>query len=149
MITRQKMSRPSHWPKVGYTKCHRACDGRTNCLSLTSDHHSRARDADVIFFQPEFVMTLSVTFCRTDDSKKKVMTKWLIKRWLLKWHEACIGPHQSFEHLLWLSQLSTWRWYGFYFSKIFVWHWQWHFAALHKVTDWNVKINRCFYVKKN
>ena len=32
------------------------CAGRNNCLSLTSDHHSRARDADINLFQPEFVM---------------------------------------------------------------------------------------------
>ena len=37
-----------------------------NCMSLTSDHHSRARDADIILFQPQFVMTMSVTFCRFD-----------------------------------------------------------------------------------
>ena len=64
------MSLPSDWPRVGCTQCHQACDGRNNCLSLISDHHSRARDADIILFQPEFVMTMSVTFCKIDHSKK-------------------------------------------------------------------------------
>ena len=40
------------------------------CLSLISDHHSRARDADIILFQPKFVITMSVTFWKTDHSKK-------------------------------------------------------------------------------
>ena len=35
-------------------------------------------------------MTISVTFCRTDHSKKKVMTKNLTKRWLLKGHQALL-----------------------------------------------------------
>ena len=30
--------------------------------SLTSDHHSRAHDANIILFQLEFFMTMSVTF---------------------------------------------------------------------------------------
>ena len=68
---RLKMSRPSDRPRVGCTQCHQACDGCTNCLRLASDHHSRARGADMILFQQEFVMTMSVTFCQTDHSKKK------------------------------------------------------------------------------
>ena len=67
---RLKMSRPSDRPKVACTKCHPACDGRNNCLSLISDHHSRARDADTVLFQLEFFMTMSVTFCKTGHSKK-------------------------------------------------------------------------------
>ena len=76
--------------------------------------------------------------------RKKVMTKWVTKRWSQKCHEACIGQNNRFEyHLwlsqlstwrfeyhLWLSQLSTWRWYGFCFNPIFLWHWKWHFPAL-------------------
>ena len=46
---RLKMSRPSDWPRVGCTQCHQACDGRNNCLSLTSNPYSRARDADIYF----------------------------------------------------------------------------------------------------
>ena len=68
---RQKMSRPSDWPRVGCSKCHQACDSRTNCLSLTSDHHSRARDYDLNLFQSKIVLTISMTFCRTDHSEKK------------------------------------------------------------------------------
>ena len=54
------MSQPSDWLRDGCTQCHQACNGRTNCLSLASDHHSRARDAGKILFQPKFVMTMSV-----------------------------------------------------------------------------------------
>ena len=65
---RPKMSRPSDWPRVG---CTQACDGRTNCLMLASDRYCRAsRDADMILFQPQFFITMSVTFCKTDHSKK-------------------------------------------------------------------------------
>ena len=58
-------------------KCYQARDGRTYFLSLIS------RDADMILFQSELVMTISMTFCRTDHSNK-IMTKWLLKRWFLK-----------------------------------------------------------------
>ena len=33
--------------------------------------HSRARDADMILYWSKFVTIMSVTFCRTDYSKKK------------------------------------------------------------------------------
>ena len=59
---------------IAVTKCHQACDGRTNCLSLISDHHSKARNADMILFLQDFVMTMSVTFSVTTDHSKKVMT---------------------------------------------------------------------------
>ena len=39
-------------------------------VAPTSDHWSRALDTDMILFQPEFVMTMSVTLCRTDHRKK-------------------------------------------------------------------------------
>ena len=39
-------------------------------LGLTSDHHSKARDTDIILFQRKFVKTMSVTFCRINHSKK-------------------------------------------------------------------------------
>ena len=44
----------------------------TNCLSLTSDHDSKTRDADHVTRElvSEFVMTMSVIFCGTDHSKK-------------------------------------------------------------------------------
>ena len=93
--------------------------------------HSRARDADMILFWPKFVTIMSVTFCRTDHSKKK--------SWHSDWPsgdrkhvtcEACIGRTNRFEYHVWASQLSTWRWHGFCFSQIFLWHWQLHFAAL-------------------
>ena len=71
---RLKMSRPSDWPRVGCTQCHQACDGRTNCLRLASDHYSRARDAEIILFHSEFVMTMSVTFEKLITAKKKVVT---------------------------------------------------------------------------
>ena len=115
---RLKMSRPSDWPRVGCTQCHQACDGRTNCLRLASVHHSRARDAEMILFQSELVITMSVTFCKTDHSKKKrdiVTDQAMVAN--MSW--ACIGPTNRSEYHLWLSQLSTWRWYGFCFSQIF------------------------------
>ena len=98
--------------KVGY----KACDGHTNCLSLTSDHHSRARDADMILFQLEFVISMWVTFCRTDHS--------------IKMSRHCDWPIDGRKHVMKhvlitpivLSITSdyhcTWRWYGICFSQI-------------------------------
>ena len=87
---RQKISRPCNWPRVSCTKCHQACESRSNFLSLIFDHHSRARDTDMILFQSEFLINMSVTFCRTHHSKK-ITLKRLPKRWLLKRHQACNG----------------------------------------------------------
>ena len=95
---RHKMSRSSETKSL--TKCHLSCDWTTDCLSLTSDHHSRARDADMILYQTEFVMTKSVTLCRNDH--KSVSQK---KSWHNDWpsngrtkcHEACIGHTNRFE----------------------------------------------------
>ena len=55
----------------------------------------------------------------SDHSKKKVVTKWLTKRWLLICYQACIGHIKLSEYHLWLSQLSTWRWYVFLFQSDF------------------------------
>ena len=44
------LSWPSDWTRVGGTKWHQACDDRTNWMSLTSDHHSRDRDTDMMLF---------------------------------------------------------------------------------------------------
>ena len=84
------MSRPIDCPRVDCTKCHQTYDGHTNCLSLTSDYRSRARDAEIILFQPEFVMTMSVTFCKTDHSEK-IHYKVISRAWLLKCHQANMG----------------------------------------------------------
>ena len=62
---RLKMSWPSDWPRVGCTQCHQVCNGHISCLRLASDHHSRARETDMILFQSDFLMTLTVTFFST------------------------------------------------------------------------------------
>ena len=122
---RHKMSRPSDCPRDGWTKCQQVRDGHTNCESLTSDYHSRTRDADVILFQSGF-FTNAVTFCRTDHIKKNhdnVTDQALVAKMSLSMYWS----HQIFEHHRWLSQLSTWRWHGCCFGCIYLWHWQWHF----------------------
>ena len=91
-------------------------------LSLTSDHHSRVRDADIILFHyivTLFVLTMSVTFCRTDYSKKK--------SWHSDWPSD--GRKNVTKHALitpiGLSITSdyhnrgTWCWHELCFSQIF------------------------------
>ena len=75
------------------------------------------------------IITMSMTFCETDHSKKShdIVTDQAMSQ---KCHEACIDHTNRFEYHLWLSRLCTWRWHGFCFSQIFVWHCQWHFATL-------------------
>ena len=95
------------------------------CLSLTSDHHSRAGDADTILFQPEFVMT----FCGTDHSRiEKERRNISIRGSAAKCHCQC---HEK----IWLKQNpcqrhvlnnDNQRWC----SKRLVWpmHASWHFC---------------------
>ena len=71
---RRKMSHLSDWPRVSCTQCHQACDGRTDCLSLATDHHSRARDADIIFFSRNLSWLCQWHFAELITVKKKVMT---------------------------------------------------------------------------
>ena len=69
-------------------------------------------------FLSEFVMTMSVIFCKTDHSKKSrdiVTDQAMVAN--MSW--ACIGHTNRSEYHRWLSQLSTWRWYGFCLSQIF------------------------------
>ena len=54
-------------------------------------------------FQPEFVITMSITFCRFDHSKKN--------------HD--IVTNQVLVTKMSLLQLRTWRWHRFCFSQIF------------------------------
>ena len=65
-------------------------------------------------------MTVSVTFFRTDHSKKKSHDKVTDQALVAKMSPRMHWSHHLFEHHLWLSQLSTWRSHGFCFSQIFV-----------------------------
>ena len=61
------LSGQTEWEKMlimflGTTRKHTmspsVCDGRTNCFRLTSDHHSRLCDADMILFRPDSFLWL-------------------------------------------------------------------------------------------
>ena len=96
---RLKMLRPSDWPRVGCTQCHQAYNYRINCLSLTSDHHRRARAADMILS-----WLCQLHFAELITVKKNVMTKWPTSRWSQKCHKACINHTNRVEYHPWSSQ---------------------------------------------
>ena len=64
-------------------------DGRNNSYSLTSDHHSRGRDAYIIWFSRNLSWLDQWHFAEL-ITEKTSHDKVITKRWSLKYHQACI-----------------------------------------------------------